>query len=191
MTTSLSRLKGTSIEELGEFPAAMENYIRNMNNQTRQEALEAMEQNVSLVQRLLPSAVERERRKIAIQDMRQLAESRRAMLRLCVSSQIELARMKADELVKIQGMEIVTRISTFANQKPLELEATLVASQNMFLETIEPQFEKLENYRHRPELYEPARQSLQHMIDTYAESNRRLLDGFKEAISNRTSQAQR
>lgn len=190
MTTALSRLKGTSIEELSEVSTAMENYIRNMNNQTRQDALDAMSRNAPLIQRLWPTAVERERQNIAIQDMRQLAESRRAMFQLCVTTQIEIARMKADELLKTIGMNIVTRITVYANQKLIELEETLVESQNRFLETIEPQFEKLEKYQHRLELYEPTRQQLQHMISAYIESNQRLLDGFKEAINKRTAEAQ-
>lgn len=183
----ISQMPNTSIEDLSEVAIGMRDYIASATAETRQAALEAANKR-GLMQRMFPTQFERQRQRIGVQSLRQLAESKRELLEIYTSTQIEIARKRADALIAAQGMHMQAELTRFANDKIALLNSTINGSRENFLESMEPQFVKLEQYQHRKELYEPAYRSVNQQITVYFEATDMLLNGFVQSLSVRVGQ---
>lgn len=189
--TQLSQLDSGSIGELEAASNEMQSYIRARSNEVRQAAIEGLDRKNPILRRLFPTAQDREFQRLAVQGMRQIAESQSELLALYTATQIEIAKIKADALIAAQGMQTRTVLARFANEKIHELSSTLNGSRREFLGEMRPQFEMLETYKDLPELYKPAYESVIHQIDTYFETTKRLLDGFTSSLNNKAIEAVR
>jgi hypothetical protein len=120
--------------------------------------------------------------------MREVAESQSHLLGLYTTTQIELAKIKADALIAAQGMQTKTVLARFADEKMRDLSSTLNRSQQAFMASMRPQFEDLERYTDIPELHKPAYEAIVHHIEVYFETTQRLLDGFSAALNKRVGE---
>ncbi len=176
--------------ELGEISTGMQEYIRAANAESRQAALDALNRR-GLWQRMFPSPMEKEQVRIGVQSMRQLGESKREVLEVYARTQIEIARRRADALIAAQGMHLQTQLTTFASDRIEELNATINQSIGRFMESMAPQFDMIERFQGRAELYQPAYAALNHQISVYFQSNAALLDGFVQSLNTKVGEAQR
>lgn len=186
---TISRMPGTSLADLGEISAGIQEYVRAANAETQQAAMEAMGRR-GLIQRVFPTQYERERQRLGVQALRQVGESKREMLELYARTQIEIARKRADAVIAAQGMHLQEQLASFANAKIESLNATINQTRERFLASMDPQFSMIEKYQGRPELYEPAHKAVLHQIQVYFDSNAALLDGFAQSLCNKMGQAQ-
>jgi hypothetical protein len=187
---SISQMPGTSLDELEEISTGMQEYIRAANLESRQAALDTPNRR-GLMQRLFPTQYERERQRVGVQAIRQLSESKRELLEVFTRTQIEIARKRADALIAAQGMHLQARLARFANEKIHDLNSTVNESRERFLREMDPQFDIVERYQHRPELYNPAHASVNHQIEVYFASTAALLDGFIRSLRNKVGEVQR
>ncbi|GAA0902389.1 hypothetical protein [Virgisporangium aurantiacum] len=183
----ISQMPDASIEDLNDVAAGMRQYISNAAAESRQAALEAANRR-GLFQRMFPTQFERERQRIGVQNLRQLAEAKRELLEVFARAQIEIARKRADALIAAQGMHLQAELTRFANEKITVLNTSINQGRERFLNDIEPQFQLIERFQGRPELYEPAYRSVNHQIKVYFESTDMLLDGFIQSLSTRVGQ---
>lgn len=183
----ISQMPGTSLEDLSEVAAGMRDYIGQANAESRQAALEAANRR-GLWQRMFPTQFERERQRIGVQNLRQLSDSRRELLEVYTRTQIEIARKRADALIAAQGMHMQTELTRFANEKITLLNTAVNEGRERFLNAMAPQLDMIEQFRGRPELYEPAYKSVNQQIKVYFESTDMLLNGFAQSLSARVGQ---
>jgi hypothetical protein len=109
---------------------------------------------------------------------------------VCSQVQIEIARKQADALIATQGMHLQTQLARFANEKIEDLNSTINNSRTHFLDQMEPQFEVVKRYEHRPELHKPAYAALLHQIAVYFDSTKELLDGFSSSLHSKIGSVQ-
>jgi hypothetical protein len=179
-----------SLMELDEISTGMQEYIRAANAESRQAVVEALNRR-GIWQRLFPSQYERHRQRIGVQSMRQLGESKREVLDVYAMTQIEIARKRADALIAAQGMHLQTQLTRFANERIEDLNNIVNDSRVRFLESTDPQFDDIERFQGRPELYSRAYASLLHQIDVYFGSTAALLDGFIKSLRNKIGEVQK
>jgi hypothetical protein len=187
-TQQLSKLEGTSIADLAAVSDSMQSYIRSSTAEVRKAAVENMGQQSPLMRRLFPNQLQRENNRLAIEGVRQVAQAKAELLGLYMSTQIEIAKKKADALVAAQGMQIQTTLVRFADEQMQLLSSTLNNSRSLFLAEMAPKLDELDNYKKYPVLYDPAAESIEHHIQSYFENCRILLDGFTASLSNKVSQ---
>lgn len=185
----ISQMHGTNVEDLNEMAAGMRAYISAATAETRQAALDAANRR-GLLQRMFPNQFERERQRIGVQSLRQLAESKRELLEIFTRAQIEIARKRADALIAVQGMHLQAELTRFANDKIAILNTSVNQGREKFLHDMAPQFEMIERFQGRPELYEPAYRSVNQQIKVYFEATDMLLNGFVQSLSTRVGQIQ-
>jgi hypothetical protein len=187
-TESLSKLEGTSIADLAAMSDSMQSYIRSSTVEARKAAVENMGAQGPLMRRLFPNQLQRENNRIAIEGVRQVAQAKAELLGLYMTTQIEIAKKKADALVAAQGMQIQTTLVSFADEQMRLLSKTLNSSRSEFLAQIAPKLDEVENYKKYPVLYDRAAAAVEHHIESYFENCRILLDGFTASLSNKVSQ---
>ena len=189
MTTSgsLDRFSDTTVSELAEVSAGMQRYIRAADTEARQAEMEVIERR-GILRRLFPNEVEREKQRIAVSSMRQLAQSRKDMLAIFTFAQMEIARKRAETLIAAQGVAMQAELAKFAYRKIAELNDTLNGSREKFLADMDPQLDIVERYAHRPQLYAPAQRSIDRQITSYFETTDILLEGFTSSLRSRVAE---
>lgn len=185
--TSLDRFSDATESELAEVSAGMQRYIRAADGEARQAEMEALGRR-GLLKRLFPNEVEREQQRIAVQSMRQFADSRREMLAIFSTAQLEIARKRADALVAAQGVAMQAGLAKFAYQKIEELNDTLNESRERFMAKMKPQFAIIAGYDDLPQLAVPAQRSLDRQIESYFDTTEILLNGFTESLRTRVAE---
>jgi hypothetical protein len=185
----IANMPNTSLDELEQVSSSMQEYIRAANSESREAALEAMNRR-GVMQRLFPTQYEKERQRIGVQTLRQVSEAKRELLDVFTRTQIEIARKQADVLIATQGVNLQTQLARFASEKIQDLNSTINAARERFLNEIAPQFDMVERFQNRPEIYKPAYDSLLHQIDVYFSHNAALLDGFNQSLRNRVNAVQ-
>lgn len=154
------QISGPGVEDINEATASLMEYTADANAESRQAALEAAHD----------------------------WESKRELMEHYIMAQIEIARKRANLLIAAQGMHVQAMLARFANEKIADLNTTLNHGRERFLSDMEPQFENIEKFRHRPELYEPAYRSVNHQIQVFFEATDMLLNGFVESLARRVSE---
>jgi hypothetical protein len=191
MDNKLSRLDGTPTEDLRQISSAMQQYLNTENEATLNTAIEKLNQRPGLVQRLFPTAYQKEQQRIDIQRMRSIANSKEEMFRLYTEVQLEIAKKQGDALIASVGMHLQTKLTAFATERIDEISQTIGESRQRFMQRIKPQLSDLESYRDVPELYDQARQSVNQEIRIYFETIQKLLTGFVEALESRVASSRK
>lgn len=185
----IANMPDTTLTELEQVSSGMHDYVRAATSESREAALEAMNRR-GVMQRLFPTQYEKERQRLGVQTMRQIGEAKRELLEVFTRTQIEIARKQADALIATQGMHLQTQLARFANEKIQDLNSSLNSSRERFMTEIAPQFDMIERFQNRPEIYKPAYDSVLHQIEVYFGHHKALLDGFNQALRNRVTAAQ-
>ncbi|MFJ1542254.1 hypothetical protein ACIODS_27320 [Micromonospora chalcea] len=185
----ISQMPGTSLDELEQISNGMQEFMRAASAEARETALEAMKGS-GVFQRLFPSRYQKETQELAVQTLRQFGAAKREFIEVFTRTQLEIARKRADALIATQGMHLQTQLARFAAERIQDLNETINAALERFMSQMAPQFDMIERFQNRPELYEPARRSLNHQIKVYFDSTSALLNGFNESLHKKVGSAQ-
>lgn len=189
-TLSLSRVQDASKSELSEFAGEIQKFVNEENEAAMADLLERMDRRPGLMSRLLPTPVEKEQNRVAVQRLRNLAGSKEAMLALYTELHMEIARQQGDALIASVGMHLQAQLASFATAKMDELQVTIEESRSRFLTRYAPQKAEIEQVREEhPELYERARENLMMQLDGYFQTLEALLKGFQAALTSRARAA--
>lgn len=191
MSDKLSHLEGTSVDELKQISLEVQQYITTENETTLQAALDKMNQRPGLMARLFPTAYEKEQQRITLHKMRSMAEAKEEMFKLYTQVQLEIARKQGDALIASVGMQLHAKLTAFAAERIDEITQTIDESREKFMGRMRPQLAGVENYKDLPELYEPARQSVNQEISIYFQSIGKLLAGFVEALESKVESSRK
>lgn len=184
---SLARIQGTSVPELVDMADSIQDYLRADTSSAQQAALDRLEKRKGLLARLVPTPLERELREIDLRTIRSAAQVREQLFTAYSESQIEIARQKADIVVKAHGMHARKLLTAFATDIINQMTATINSSRSRFLASYGPHEDEIETYQNRPELYKRARKSLIKEMETYFDTLDKLLDGFVQALDAKAS----
>lgn len=189
MTTDLQRLEDTPLDVLVQISDDVEGYVLAAKKDEEDVAIARLDKKRGLIPRLLPTPYERERQRLDVENMRAVARAKLQMLEYYTELQLVIARQRGDALVAALGTHLQATLAAFAAQKHAELSKTLNASRRRFLDEMAPELAYLETYLSRPELYEPAYESVQHQIATYFGTLKTLLDGYVAALEKKQLEA--
>lgn len=179
-----AQIPDASLAELTEVSNGMQDFIRATDASAQRAALDAMVRR-GVVGRVFPGKLEREKQRIDVGNMKQMAQAKADLLDLYTTTQIEIARRRADALISTQALHLQAQLTAFATEKLHDMATTVNGSRSKFMAAMAEQFADLERYRHIPALHGQAEQSVLHQTDIFFNSIKILLDGFTAALQNK------
>ncbi|QTA82309.1 Uncharacterized protein dnl_46830 [Desulfonema limicola] len=177
-------------DELYLISEKLEQYMENENNTLLQEITNDMNKHPGLIALIFPSALQKAEDKISIEKMRLIYKRKEIFFEFYSNLKLEIARRMADALITPVGMDLQTRLAEFASKKIDEFSETIGQSRKGFMQTMAPQFQELETYKHIPELYEPAYQSMKNEVSIYFETIKELMQGFLDNLRKKASESE-
>lgn len=177
--------ESVSVNDLNAIAGKLQSYAGIQNDAILAEVTEALNKRPSLLARLFPSALEKERGRITVQSMRLLYENKERFFKFYCDVKLEVAKRLANALISSVGMDLQTKLAKFAHDRIDELTEAIALNRKAFLERMRPQLESLDQYKNFPELFEPARSSMVKEIEIYFESISALLQGFIDNLTNK------
>lgn len=177
--------KETPVEDLKQISTAMKEYINTEDESAMEKVVEKINKKPGLLARLFPNAYEKEEQRITLDRMRTIYKAKKEFFELYTAIQLEIARKQGDALIASAGMSLQTNLSKFAAAKIAEMKETIDASKENFFQRMDVQRQTVEQYKHFPELYDPAYQSMKQEIKIYFKSIEQLLEGFNEAMNSK------
>lgn len=183
--TQMDKLSDAPVEYLSTVSGRIRQFIREDSEETLRSVVELAELRPALFSRLLPTAYEKEQRRIAAEQVRQIADNKRGMLELYTNIQLAIARREGEVLIAARSVETGGVLTAFATQKLEELTDTIANAQERFLDKFVPRQDAIEKYRDRPEVYKRAAEAQQHQLDVYFDTTKALLEDFKISLQTR------
>jgi len=174
--------------ELFLIAEKLEQYMKNENDTLLQEITKELNRKPGLLALVFPSSLQKAEDKISIEKMRIIYKRKEIFFEFYSNIKLEIARRMADALIAPIGMDLQTRLAKFASKKIDEFSETIGESRKNFMQTMLPQFQELETYKHIPELYEPAYQSMNNQVSVYFESIKELMQGFIDNLRKKASE---
>jgi len=175
-------------EELYIIAEKLEEYMESENDILLQEITKDLNKRPGLLALVFPSSLQKAEDEISIEKMRLIYKRKEIFFEFYSNIKLEIARRMADALIAPVGMDLQTRLAKFASEKINEFSQTIGESRNGFLRSMQPQFQELETYKHIPELYEPAYESMNNQVSVYFESIRELMQGFIDSLRKKASE---
>lgn len=175
----------TPIEDLKQISMAMKDYINTEDETAMEKVVQKINKKPGLLSRLFPNAYEKEEQRITLDRMRTIYKAKKDFFELYTVIQLEIARKQGDALIASAGMSLQTNLSKFATVKIAEMKETIDTSKENFFQRMDAQRQTVEQYKHFPELYEPAVQSMKQEIKIYFKSIEQLLEGFNAAMNSK------
>ena len=185
----LQRLDDQPMDVLVKVADEVRGYMLDADASAKHVSQLQLERRLSLFSRLFPTAFEREQQRLASSTVRAIAESKLALLEYHAELQLAMAKQKGQTLLAAQGSKLTTALAAFVSAQQDDLQVTINDSRRKFLTRIDPEFDFIAQYEHRPELYQPALASLQRQIDAYFRNQDGLLENFNRALENVASHA--
>jgi hypothetical protein len=185
----LATKESVSVNDLEVIAEKLQSYVGTQDDAILEEVTEALNKRPSLLTRLLPSPLEKERSRITVQSMRLLYDNKERFFKFYWDIKLEVAKRFANALISSVGMDLQTKLAKFAHDRIDELTEAVALNRTSFLGRMRPQLESLEQYRNFPELFEPAHSSMVKEIGIYFASISALLQGFIDNLTNKASQA--
>jgi len=176
-----------TMDDLQGISAAMQYHVRNESEQSMAEISAALQRKGAFFG-LFPTAIQKTHEALTIEKMRSLYKAKDQFFQLYTNVQLEMARKRGDALVAAVGTDMQTKLAAFVKVKIDEINKTINESRGPFLESMEQQFENVEKYKHIPDLYDPAYQSVREQTGLYFESMSKLLKGFNEAMDGKLAE---
>ena len=187
MSNQLSHVPDASVDDLRQVSTAMKDYVETENESSMQAVVYMIKHKPGFFARLFPTAYEEELERITLDRMRTMYNAKKQFFELYTRIQLEIARKQGDALIASVGMDLQGKLTQFATKKIEEMSETIGTSRQKFIERITPQLQDLDRYKAIPEVYGPARQSVQNEIKTYFQGIDELLNGFIEALKSKVS----
>lgn len=174
--------KGDLINELSTVSDSMKEYLCTEDDAVLTSITTYMNREPNFWRKLFPNAFDKERGKIALDSFRTAYGHRRALITAFAETQIEIAKRRGDALLVAVAVDLQTKLATFASYKLRELEKTLIATKDDFLELADEHWENVEKYRGKPELYGAARQDCVQEIRAILTCIQSLRENFTTAL---------
>jgi hypothetical protein len=148
---------------------------------------------------MFPGRILKENEELAVQNMKDVYQSRQDMMKAYVNVRIELLKNEGQMVIKSklqkyegelsqQAMQIRTDLTEFSQRKISEMMDTFDRSTSTFAERIDRQTKEAEKYRENASLYNNLKQNLQREQEMFFSTISELLSGFKEALNNKLNQ---
>jgi hypothetical protein len=148
---------------------------------------------------MFPGRILKENEELAVQNMKDVYQSRQDMMKAYVNIRIELMKNEGQMVIKSklqkyegelsqQAMQIRTDLTEFSQRKIAEMMDTFDRSTSTFAERIDRQTKEAEKYRENEFLYNNLKQNLQKEQEMFFSTISELLNGFKEALNNKLNQ---
>jgi hypothetical protein len=148
---------------------------------------------------MFPGRILKENEELAVQNMKDVYQSRQDMMKAYVNVRIELMKNEGQMVIKSklqkyegelsqQAMQIRTDLTEFSQRKIAEMMDTFDRSTSTFAERIDRQTKEAEKYRENEFLYNNLKQNLQKEQEMFFSTISELLNGFKEALNNKLNQ---
>lgn len=141
----------------------------------------------SLMAKLFPSAMQKEKQELTIQRVRNLASKKEELLTLYFKVKLEMARQEGDVLIKATGSHLKTQLAIFVTAKIDEMDSAILVSRENVMRKMKPHIDSIEQYKDYPMLYEPAKKSIDNQIINYMSTIDELLDGFRNSLKTETT----
>ena len=173
--------------------------IENRSDEAAQAVDFELRRRPGLIGLLFPGKILKENEEFAIQNMKDVYQSRQEMFKAYVNIQMEILRNEGQMIIKSklqkyegelsqQAMQIRTDLTEFSQNKIAEMMNTFDRSRASFLERIDRQYKDAEKYKDNGFLYENLKKNLDKEIQMFFSTIEELLDGFKEALHNKLNQ---
>lgn len=174
--------------ELYQIAEKLEQYMESENEALLREITKDLNKQPGLFSTIFPSSLQKAEDKISIEKMRLIYRRKEMFFEFYSNIKLEIARRMADALIAPVGMDLQTRLAKFTSEKINEFSEIIGASRKSFLQSMQPQFTELEAYKHIPELYEPAYESMKNEISTYFEGIKQLMHGFIDNLRKKATE---
>ena len=140
----------------------------------------------SLMARLFPTALQKEKQHIVLKRSQNLAAEKEKLIDLYFKVKLEQARIEGETLIKATGVYLKTELTFFVTTKIDEMDTAILASRERVMAKMKPHIDTIEQYKDYPMLYEPAKQSIQNQIVSYMGTIEQLLDDFRNSLRSET-----
>lgn len=185
MTTDLQRLENTPEDDLVAIANDIDLSVSGAREQDRDAALGRMNQRTGFVGRFFPTPYQREKQRIAVENMGALARYDQELVTYYTEVKLALARKQGNVLIAAQGIYGQRTLAAIAAQQEAALSETINASRRRFLDQIDPEFDYIARFANRPDLFRPAYASIQHQIAAFFGSVDTILDGYVAALNTK------
>ena len=188
---TVSAEQSIPIEDLNVIADRLKQLIGVENDLTFQRAADELnKQPASVLSRLFPSQVQRERNRVTVDSMRKLYQDKQKLFVFYSEVKFEVARHMGNALVASVGTDVQYRLAEFANDRLNKLINTITTYNKIFKERMTTELTDLQNYRDFPELFKPAYDSVNNMILTYFQTVDTLLKGFIDSLKSKVAEVQ-
>jgi hypothetical protein len=173
--------------------------LQERNDEAKSVVESEMRRRPGLFGIMFPGRILKENEELAVQNMKDVYQSRQDMMKAYVNVRIELMKNEGQMVIKSklqkyegelsqQAMQIRTDLTEFSQRKIAEMMNTFDRSTSTFAERIDRQTKEAEKYRENEFLYNNLRQNLQKEQEMFFSTISELLNGFKEALNNKLNQ---
>ena len=174
------------VDELNGIAQKLQELIGVERDELLEEVAAQLNKKPSLVARLFPSPIEKERTLLTVQTLKMLYADKEKLFRFHSAIKFEVAKLYATTLVASVGMGLQTKLAKFAQLQIDELGATIGQSRKAFIQNIMPQLKELEQCDQFPVLKELARLSIENEMKIYFTTINTLLEGFIQNLRGRS-----
>jgi hypothetical protein len=200
--SSLSKITETNNDGAKSLQGVAKNLqtvIETGNNDAMQAVSYELQRRPGLFGILFPGKILKENEGLSVQNMKDMYQTRQDLLKAWVNVQLELTKNEGQMIIKSklqgyegelsqQAMQIRTDLTEFSQRKISEIMDTFDRSTQTFAERIDRQTRDAEKYKDNSLLYNKLRQNLDKEMEMFFMTISELLDGFKEALSNKLNQ---
>jgi hypothetical protein len=177
----------------------LQTVIATGNSEAMQAVSYELQRRPGLFGILFPGKILKENEELTVQNMKDMYQSRKNLLDAWVNVQLELTKNEGQMIIKAklqgyegelsqQAMQIRTDLTEFSQRKITEMMDTFDRSTQAFAERIDRQTQDAEKYKNNSLLYTKLKENLDKEMDMFFTTISELLDGFKEALSNKLNQ---
>ncbi len=148
---------------------------------------------------MFPGKFLKEHEQLAIQNMKDVFQSRQELMQVYLNVQIELTKNQGQMIIKSKlqyyegelsqkAMQIKTDLMKFAEAKKNEISSVLERSRIDFMERMDRQDKEVEKYKHNARLYKRMKKSLNNEMEIFISTIDELLKGFKKSLDDKLNQ---
>lgn len=141
----------------------------------------------SLMARLFPSELEREKQALTVQRVRSLVGKKEQLMDVYFKVKLEIARQEGEALIQTTGVHLRTELAKFVTAKIDEMDTAILTSRQIMMAKMQPHIDAIEKYQNYPMLYEPAKKSIENQIVSYMDTIDELLNGFRDSLKAGTT----
>ena len=190
---------GNSSDSLKVLADNFKAMIENRSDEAAQAVDFELRRRPGLIGLLFPGKILKENEEFAIQNMKDVYQSRQEMFKAYVNIQMEILRNEGQMIIKSklqkyegelsqQAMQIRTDLTEFSQRKIAEMMDTFDRSTASFAERIDRQTKEAEKYKDNESLYDGLNKNRQKQMDMFFSTIEELSEGFRESLKDKLNQ---